>query len=211
MENRIDYVKERALTGVVCESSGEYLLPDYNGDVKKILHVGACVMPSGRFADGDSVEFTGSVAYDVVYLDGEGRVDRFAFSTDYEMAVKCSDEKYVDADIDVSIDNYNLRPVGPRKISAKALLAGTVHLIERDVILYEGDGFTDGEPELLCKEALVRSCLVDRGRECEYREEILHLEGVIADEVEVLYTGCEIKIDERELCNGSARHSGEKS
>lgn len=209
MENRVEYIKDRVMPGVVCESVGEYLLPDYNGDVKKILHVGVRVMPSGKFISGDTAEFTGTVGYEVVYIDGDSCISHFAFSTDYEFAVKCSDEKFVNSDIDVTLDNYNLRPIGPRKISAKAQLSGTVHLIEREEVVIDGDGFTDGEPEVLTKDALVRAAYFDKGRETEICEELVHLDGVIADEVEILYTGYEVRVDERDAGRDGARHKGE--
>ena len=209
MENRIEYTKDRVMTGVICESSGEYSLPDYNGDIKKILHVGTSVIPSGKFLDGDSGEFSGIISYDVVYLDGENNVTHLGFTTDYEMAVRCSGDRFMEADIDTSIDNYNLRPVGPRKLSAKAVLSSTAHIMEREELIYEGDTFTEGEPEVLTEEARVRTCFFDRSGEREWAEELEHLEGVIADEVEILFTGCDVKIDEREISQSGGSHCGE--
>ncbi len=209
MENRIEYIKDRVETGVICESSGEYSLPDYNGDIKKILHVGTSVVPSGKFLDGDSVEFSGIITYDVVYLDGENNVTHLGFTTDYELAVRCSGERFMEADADTSIDNYNLRPIGPRKLSAKAVLSSNVHIMEREELLYEGDTFLEGEPELLLGEARIRTCYFDKSGEREWAEELAHLDGVIADEVEILFTGCDVRIDERELSQSGSSHRGE--
>jgi len=209
MQNRIDFIRDRVTTGVICESSGEYSLPDYNGDIKKILHVGTSVIPSGKFLDGDSVEFSGIVSYDVVYLDAENNVTHLGFTTDYEMAVKCSGERFMEADVDTSVDNYNLRPVGPRKLSAKAVLTSSVHVMERDEVLYLGDTFTEGSPEVLEGDARIRSSCFDKSGEREWAEELGHLDGVIADEVEILYTGCDVRIDERELSQSGGSHRGE--
>ncbi len=209
MENRIEYTEDRVIKDVICESTGEYSLPDYNGDIKKILHVGTSVIPSGKFLDGDNLEFSGIVSYDVVYLDGENNITHLGFTTDYEMSVRCSGERFMESDIDTSIENCNLRPIGPRKLSAKAVLSSDVHIMERCEISYEGDTFSLGNPEMLEAEARIRTSFVDTSAEREWAEELGHLDGVIADEVEVLYTGCDVKIDERELDRTGGQHSGE--
>ena len=49
MQAEKEYLTGREIVGLRCESAGEYSLPDYNGDVKKILEVKTKVFPSGSF------------------------------------------------------------------------------------------------------------------------------------------------------------------
>ena len=39
MQTEKEYLTGREILGLRCESTGEYSLPDYNGDVKKVLMV----------------------------------------------------------------------------------------------------------------------------------------------------------------------------
>ena len=57
-----------------CESGCEYILPDYMGDIKKILMSSARVVPSGKLAGGGNVEASGVVEYEILYADSEGKL-----------------------------------------------------------------------------------------------------------------------------------------
>ena len=53
MQTEKEYIAGREMPGIRSESVGEYSLPDYNGDVKKVLFVRPKLFPSGKFvADG---------------------------------------------------------------------------------------------------------------------------------------------------------------
>ena len=70
METRQEFTRARTLGAVYSESVGEYALPDYNTDIKKILLTDARAVPSGVFSGGDTVDCAGIVNYKMVYLDG---------------------------------------------------------------------------------------------------------------------------------------------
>ena len=92
IKRETNYTKNIKCKDVYTESVGDYLLPDYQGDVRKILFTEATLRPAGRFAGGDEVEFSGVVVYNMVYLDGEGNLASLEFTTDYDYSVKCSGE-----------------------------------------------------------------------------------------------------------------------
>ena len=85
MDQKREYTRQRRLH-VEGQSAQEYSLPDYQGDVKKILLQSAELMDGGRFQNGDSLDCIGSVIYKLVYLDSEGRITPVTFSSDYEMS-----------------------------------------------------------------------------------------------------------------------------
>ena len=195
MQTEKEYITERSIVGLHSESAGEYPLPDYNGDVKRVLMINPRVVPTGKFISEGSVEFSGSVFYDVVYLDAENNVSHADFSTDYELAVKTDAESYEDSYVTTSISAYNVRLVGPRKFSAKCSLASDVRIAEKRTLSVGGDAFDGHEPEILTCAASVIQPMFAAGNESEHKEELLSLDGAIEDEVSVL------------LCNAAAEVS----
>ena len=108
MQTEREYLRAKEIPSLRCESVGEYSLPDYNGDVKRVLAVKSKVHPSGKFVGEDSVEISGTVAYEVVYLDSENNITHADFTTDYDAAVKINSETYVDSDVTTSVAGCNL-------------------------------------------------------------------------------------------------------
>ena len=126
---------------VYTESFADYSLPDYLGDVRKILFTEATLRPAGRFAGGDEVELSGVVIYNVIYLDGENKLSSVEFTSDYDYSVKCDGEKYKDSLASTRVSNFAIRAVGPRKLSARASLIGSVRVSQTDYAAVMGDAF----------------------------------------------------------------------
>lgn len=193
METEKKYLRQRHLPLIVCESGGEYTLPDYNTDVKRVLCVSAKALPSSKFMDGEMLECVGIVAYEVVYLDSENNVTHCGFTTDYELKVKCSSESYKDAHITTRVKNYTVRPIGPRRFSAKCVLNNMVSVLECASIGIGGDAFSYGEPEVATETVRVGYEVYSGPQETEYGETLLEVDGAIADEVDVLTTSGAVK------------------
>lgn len=204
MQTEKEYLTGREIVALRCESTGEYSLPDYNTDVKKVLSVKTKVFPSGKFASDDSLEFSGSVGYEVVYLDTEDNVTHAEFSTDYDAAVRISAESYVDSDVVSTVAGCNMRLVGPRKLSVKCSLDNNVRISERRKYEVEGDAFDGYEPQMLTKTVNVFTPAFSSGEAKEYRDEILSIDGAIADEVEILLSNANFVLDSLERSDDEA-------
>ena len=178
----------------------DYILPDYMGEVRKVLKSSAKVIPSGRFIGGGEVSFIGAVYYRVLYLDGENKLTEAAFTSDYEISEKTEDN-FMDAECMAELASLSVRPAGPRKISAKATLVPKVYIAEdRMPKIPEGMG------EMKVLRGEVSQCSVGflRSGEREYAEEGARLEGVAAEEVEVCFSDGEISLKaERGECGCS--------
>ena len=201
MEIKTDasFTKNTKCQDVYTESRADYSLPDYLGDVRKILFTNLSLRPSGRFAGGDEVEFSGVVVYNVVYLDAEGNLSSAEFTSDYDYSVKCSADSYKDSISDTRVSGCSIRLTGPRKITARASLVGSVRLSEEGRISVSGSAF-EGEtsPEISTKTVSIRSSVPSSVLEREYAEELASLEGAIADEVSVIYSSAEATVDSLE-------------
>ena len=208
MQTEKEYLIGREIASLRCESTGEYSLPDYNGDVKKILAVKCKAFPSGCFSSDDSLEFSGSVGYDVVYLDSENNITHAEFSTDYESSVRMKAENYVSSDVKTSISSCNLRPLGPRKLSVKCTLENDIRICEKRSYSIEGDAFLEYEPELSTSTANVFRPVILCGEAKEYKEDVMTLEGAIVDEVEILMTEACFKEESINVNDGSLSLEG---
>ena len=205
----IQFTRNIKCSDVYTESAVEYVLPDYLGDVRKILFTDAALRPSGRFAGGDEVEFSGVVVYNVIYLDSENNLSSAEFTSDYDYSVKCSGENYKDSLSDTRVSNYALRLMGPRKISARASLVGSVKLTENGSISLGGSALEgDNSPEVSIKSLQVRSSSLSSVTEREYAEPVARLDGAISDEVTVVYSDAEATADSLEIGDDSVRVKG---
>lgn len=192
IKSKREYKKTERVQDSFCESSAEYVLPDYNTDVRKILFSKADVRPAGKFVSSDEVEFTGIVNYDVIYSDSDNNVSAASFSSDYDFSVKCPMENYADCYANVKLANSSLRLVGPRKFSAKSQLTLETKVVENGALSISGSALLGEEsPQVNTETVGVHTSFISESIEREYAEEIANLENAIADEVRVIYTGAE--------------------
>ncbi|MBQ8303062.1 MAG: DUF3794 domain-containing protein [Clostridia bacterium] len=199
IKTETSFKKNTKCADVYTESQADYSLPDYLCDVRKILFTDAALRPSGKFSGGDEIEFSGVVVYSVVYLDSENKLSSAEFTSDYDYSVKYSGEDYLDSVSDTRVSNYSIRLVGPRRISARSSLVGSVQISENASISVSGSAFDgEGAPEISTKSVKIRSNSLSSVLEREYAEEIASLEGAIADEVSVIYSSAEASVDSME-------------
>ena len=193
MQREKEYITERSIIGLHSESVGEYPLPDYNGDVKRVLMISPRVATTGKYMNESSLEFSGNVFYDVVYLDAQNNVSRAEFSTEFDLGMKQDSECYEDASITTSIASYNVRLIGPRKFSAKASLSSDVRVLEKRRLEILGDA-SDEDAETLTEDADVLTSVLLNADAQQMREDIAFIEGAIEDEVHLL--SCDVSTGE---------------
>ena len=194
MERETRFNSDKTVRGILCESTGEYVLPDYKGDVKKILSSKATAIPTGKFPGQGKVEYTGIVRYNVVYLDSENNICSAEFSSDYQLDVKCADESYIDSTCRTFVSSYSLRLMGPRKFSMKANLDSTVYLMLDSKICLEGNGIDREDLECSTRDIEVGSLLYGEIKGRKYEDDLTEIEDVIEEEIKVLMCNAEPRV-----------------
>ena len=100
------------------EVGGEYTLPDYLPEVKRLLRVDLAVFPDGQYLRDGVAECGGRVKYYVFYLAQDGRLSCATLDGEY------TGEVPVEAGADVLVcargEGATCRPLGPRKLALKA-------------------------------------------------------------------------------------------
>lgn len=208
-KREIEFNKNRRYSDLWCECSADFVLPDFNSDVRKVLLFDATAYPSSAFPSADALECSGIVTFDLVYLNFDGEVESTSFNGDYNFKVKCPQENFVDSLVDTKVTSVAFRLLSPRKISAKAGLSSTVDCIIGDEQSTEGSALEEiFEPELQTATVKIRDTKFSEVFEREYAESVARFDDKTSDEVHVLYTYAEPVIDEVSLGDGEARIKG---
>ena len=183
-----EYAKMHRDADIYTETTADYSLPDYNGDIKKVLYTSASVLPAARYNDGDGITSSGVVSYDVLYINSENELDHLSFNSDFDVTARCGGEDILDSDIETRVASFSHRLFGPRRLNMKATLVSEVRYLKGEAL----DGYAsmadNPDAECIVKHASVADTRFARSTEREYAECVTRLEDVIADEVEVLYS-----------------------
>lgn len=136
----------RALSVPICERSVgtevacEYVLPDYEEEIRRLLRVSVCILPPESFVGGGNASFMGVLRFDLLYLSPEGKLCMAKVSEGYELSApleKDTDVDYSDeitAFCDVSCEGVNSRVLAPRKLSLRCRLRGRVRAYGRATV-----------------------------------------------------------------------------
>ena len=185
------------------ECACEYVLPDYMGDIKKILTSKARVLPGGRFVSDGGVEITGTVEYEVLYADSENKLTAVNASSDYSVVLPTDAESYVGSAADCHVEGFSIRITGPRKMSLKSGVAVSAQVTSSAELEVLGDVFGgEREPQYVSREISVESAKYGKSLEREYAEEAERIGGVMSDEVEIIATGGSVRILETRPTEG---------
>ena len=174
--------KEERVCGVRGECSRDFVLPDYMGDIKRLLKYSASLTPCNKFLSGRDVSLLGIVTFKVLYLDGEDRLTEASFTSDFEHTEKMSYD-FIDAGAEMRVQSVAVRLAGPRKISAKASVATDIYTVTEGE-LQDRSMFESAETKKT--KIKIHSAEYCGGSEREYAEEIDRLADILADEIEVI-------------------------
>lgn len=185
------------------DSSCEYILPDYMGDIKKILSSKARVLPGGRFISDSGVELTGTVEYEVLYADSENKLTAVNTSSDYSVILPAESDGYEGCAQDGRVASFAIRITGPRKMSLKSTVELMGVITSSAELAVSGDVF-DGErePQYISRQISVETAKYGKSLEREYAEEAERISGVQADEIEIIASGGSVRVLETRPVEG---------
>ena len=191
---------------VFCESVGEYTLPDYMPEMRKLLRIETHLLPTGRFIGGGKAEFSGVTVHTVYYSDGEGRLCATVQSGDYRCAVPLASE---DAEVfaDCRVERVSHRLGGPRRLGIRTSIAAHVTVLQSESV-----------PSIDCGDACGLECLYARDTVCDRKYIVLdeitltdavHVDGYTAGEVRPIATDASVFVREARPQGESISITGE--
>ena len=194
-----------------CESGLEYLLPDYMGDVKKLLISRARIVPAEKFVSDGAVEVSGSVEYNLIYLDSQGKLTEVNASSDFSDVFSVDSDTYVDAMEESRVGALKVRVTGPRKISLKADVRNILTVSEEYETSVEGNVFSEeGRAIEKClAEISYASSVFERSAVTEYAEVLESFDDISYDGAEIICVNTSAKISEALVSSGEVSVKGE--
>lgn len=194
-----------------CESGIEYLLPDYMGDVKKLLMSRARIVPAEKFVSDGAVEVSGCVEYNLVYLDSQGKLTEVNASSDFSDIFEVDSDTYLDSLEESRVGALKVRVTGPRKISLKADVKTILTVSEERDITVEGNAFSEeGRAIEKCiGEISFASSVFERSAVTEYAEVLESFDDITSDGAEIICVNTAAKITDTKVSSGEVSVKGE--
>lgn len=193
------------------ETSAEYILPDYMGDIKKILLCRQELPPLDSYVSADSLEVNGEVEYVIIYADADNRLGSINLGSSLSLTLCDVSDGYVGARIYSNVENTSLRVLGPRKISVRSNVSVNAIVTEAGGIEIGGDLFDSEEAversvELINAE---NNRYIEDKVEREIAEEIERIPGLSGEDIEIIGSGGTVKIEGARTTSSGVEISGE--
>ena len=194
-----------------CESGCEYILPDYMGDIKKLLMSRARVVPTGKFVGEGNIEISGSVEYDILYADSDGKLTAINTNSDFTHNVLTDTEKHVDSAEESRVSALKIRVCGPRKIALKADVETALTVSEENDFSIGGNVFSQEAPEIEKCSKLIRyaNSIFKKSGEREYAEIAAKLEKTDSSDVDIVSVSGTVHIKGAQAGEGEVTVKGE--
>ena len=135
METRENAMEFGSLEREVCreaitaECAVDHTLPDYMPEIRKLRRIDARPIPSGKYVGDRGTEFSGIVAYTVIYTDGEGALSAVTVNGDYTLTAPADAGLPAASYADVEVDTTVCRLGGPRSLSLRSTLKARAHTV----------------------------------------------------------------------------------
>ncbi len=115
--------------GLGSEVSGDFTLPDYQNEIRRILGVIPTVLPPAKYISDTAAEFNGTVDYQVVYVGADGGVYSVPLSSDYNISVPLDGvdrDAAISAFCTVTAENASTRVSAPRRLGIRTRLRADI-------------------------------------------------------------------------------------
>lgn len=129
MENQVNgaYIQvpinEKSTT---TDLSGDFTLPDYQPEIKRLLKVNAKVLPPSKYIGDSEGEFSGAIDYYVHYIGSDNQIYCAPVSAEYKTSVPMDKNELtlvnMTADSEIIPESVGGRVTSPRKLNIKCRL-----------------------------------------------------------------------------------------
>ena len=113
---------------VLTEVAGDFSLPDYQPEIKRLLRIRPCVLPAAPYAGSGSAEFSGTLDYYVLYMGNDGGLYCAPLHTEYALSVPFEQGEATLCMADVVPESVVGRVSAPRKLNIRCRLRSGVRI-----------------------------------------------------------------------------------
>lgn len=138
---------------VTTELSGDFVLPDYQPEIKRLLRVSASVLPPSKYIGDRQAEFAGNIDYYVLYIGSDNAPYCAPLTAEYKIDMPFDADmgesdgylQALGASAAIQPDMISGRVTAPRKLSIKCRLKSRIQIFGEMPL---EDGYTHGEDGL---------------------------------------------------------------
>ncbi len=204
---------EKILTA---EVNGDYSLPDYQPEIKRLLRITASVLPPARYAASGNIDLSGTVDYFVLYMGNDDRLYCAPLSAEYSLAVplvgnsdavQAASEPLV-CTCDITPESTTGRVTAPRKLNIRCRLKARAGVLgEVSLRSDEESGLVPGSVERLSEQAEVGRLVQGLGDVLSLQDDMIlpPAEG----EVRVICAEGQVMVTEADVGNDMVNCRGE--
>ena len=165
---------------VTTELTGDFSLPDYQPEIKRLLRIETNILPPNRFAGTDGVELSGTLDYYVLYMGHDNGIYCAPLSTEYRMTAEPNaEERGLMAAVgepllcicDATADTPVGRVTAPRRLQIRCPIRATVKLYGEYRMQEDGD--QDASLETLPSEASVNRLYWGLGEALTLQDDVI--------------------------------------
>ena len=113
---------------ITSEMSGDFSLPDYQPEIKRLLRVTASMLPPSKYFGAGEAEFAGNIDYYVLYMGSDNEVYCAPLTGEYNVHMPIDKEDYIDLGDElvtvaqITPELVSGRVTSPRHITVKCRL-----------------------------------------------------------------------------------------
>ena len=182
---------------VSVDASGDYVIPEYLPEIRKLIRIDVKTSPPTRFASATGAKIGGSLEYDALYVGADGKMYSSDFSAEYDTSVPFDESVEYDTSESITVladvipESVSGRVIGARKINIRCCLAARVGAIGGRYLRSEGVP-TDSHVQRLVKKQEHFTDLTGTNDEIELRFEPNLSDGTN----ECICSDCKVLVEE---------------
>ena len=199
----------------VTELSGDFSLPDYQPEIKRLLRVKATVSPPDKYIGAGNADFSGMIDYCILYAGNDGALycanesQEYQFSVPLEMTSDFDLGDGLVCDVETAADMVTGRVVAPRKLSVKCRLRSRVQIRGTRILEESVSGGEESAIERLRGSAECARILVGQGEPLSLGDEIICESN--DDDLRVIFAEGQVFVAEAVAGSGCVNCRGEVS
>ena len=191
------------------ELSGDFTLPDYQPEIKRLLRVSAEVLPPQKYVGDSEGEISGGIDYYVLYTGSDNQIYCAPLSSEYKVSVPMDKNELslvnMTADAEVTPESTSGRVTSPRKLNIKCRLRTRARMY--------GDMPIDSSYSALGGETQVLMGREETSRRIFSQSEMIHLSDEMilsaGDETRVINATGRVHVTDSTAANGAVNSKGE--
>ena len=195
---------------VVTEISGDFTLPDYQPEIKRLLRVSASILPPSKYVGDSEAELAGGIDYYVLYTGSDNQVYCAPLSSEYKISVPMDKNELslvnMTADAEIIPESISGRVTSPRKLNIKCRLKCKARMYG-DMPIDKSYASLGGENQILLGRSDVSRRIFAQSEMMRLGDEMI-LSGTDG-ELRVISADGRVLVNETAAANGAVNCKGE--